>query len=343
VSDHDISPTWPGWLERARLLHWSEASAFTFVRGAGLDQVRAAFGVEPDARVTPDEMAVGVKAVAIVPCGDGWLVLEDGFQGARPEVLRLASSSGTAASMYWNVNMTNSLSLARDGAMVAFVDAMFPEDVIGDPPEDMRPWLQRLAAEPEALKPIGVMAAAALAGLPLLDLPDHDELEWLPVIPQLEDLHLEQVEYTSLRYDADELVRRVGAEPPAKQHSLARETARALLTEVQLQAVSDVAALLEQLEISGPTPFDPAMRLLLDAHRECEVLARGYVSWTGAPPPPALVEAWARKRALTALRYACEPDAESAALGALTCLATSDRDGWQRRASSLLDDLGSGR
>lgn len=92
----------------------------------------------------------------------GWVLLLEspGLEGAQPGVLSRLSATGTAASAYWNVNLTNRVSYARDGAVAATFDITEPDLVLGPAPHLLDPFRAGLPLDdPDLFK------AAALAVL----------------------------------------------------------------------------------------------------------------------------------------------------------------------------------
>jgi hypothetical protein len=70
--------------------------------------------------------------VAVLEAGTAVLAIEyNGFQGSNEAVMRRASASGRAASMFWNVNAMTRLSFAEDGQLLASFEP--PEDVDAGP------------------------------------------------------------------------------------------------------------------------------------------------------------------------------------------------------------------
>ena len=116
-----------------------EAATFTVVTGASVDEVLTAFGADPTQPVSLDDCAgqSGIEpwvAVTEVP-GAVVAVEYNGWQGAQDPVLRAASASGLAASMYWNVNALTRLSFARAGVVLDGFEVLFEHE---SPDPDVR-------------------------------------------------------------------------------------------------------------------------------------------------------------------------------------------------------------
>lgn len=121
----------------------SEAGCLTVVPAADRQEALAAFGVLDGTARSFESLEDAVNGterlpeqwVYVVEVGDALVLLEDnGYQGARPEVLRPASkASGThkAAAFFWNVEGMTDFSAARRGKMQCSVE------LIGAEPEDL--------------------------------------------------------------------------------------------------------------------------------------------------------------------------------------------------------------
>ena len=133
-----------------------EAVCVSYVHGIGEDTMIRAFGGDPagtaprSARDTGEEFAGlrydRIPPVLLVASVGEWLigVEYNGFQGSRPEVLRGASSGGTAVSVYWNVNGTNRFTCATGGRTAVGFDMRRPEDRFGAAPDALAAQLDGL-------------------------------------------------------------------------------------------------------------------------------------------------------------------------------------------------------
>lgn len=107
------------------------AATVTMVTGSNTHDVLRAFGADPAQPLSlsgmqySDEMWVSVLETS----GAVVAVENNGFQGADEGVLRRASVSGRAASMFWNVNAVTRLSFAEGGQLLAaFEPGMEPPE-----------------------------------------------------------------------------------------------------------------------------------------------------------------------------------------------------------------------
>ncbi|HEX8628071.1 MAG TPA: DUF6461 domain-containing protein, partial [Catenuloplanes sp.] len=72
--------------------------------------------------------------VTVLDAGDAVLVVEEnGYLGSHPAVLSAASTTGRAASMFWNVNSVTRLSFAQGGQVLASFEPWGREESI--PPD----------------------------------------------------------------------------------------------------------------------------------------------------------------------------------------------------------------
>jgi len=101
----------------------SEALCLTAVRGLTIDEVLARFDASPQTRTTTlaDAGQASVNAfpdelfLVVADERDGWVFLAEhnGYHGSLPEVLTRVSHGTVAATAYWNVNLDNTIVLAR--------------------------------------------------------------------------------------------------------------------------------------------------------------------------------------------------------------------------------------
>lgn len=108
----------------ASLPYDDEASTITVVVGLTVMEVLEAFGGDPAVPLLSQEETWehdydDAETVALFEFPGGVVAVEfNGYEGRRAEVLRRASARGRAASMYWNINTVNSLSLAEAGVVL---------------------------------------------------------------------------------------------------------------------------------------------------------------------------------------------------------------------------------
>jgi predicted dehydrogenase len=301
--------------------HLGDAGCVTFVAGADADTVLAAFGADTSSPMTVEEASTEmVPAVCVVRTPHGVVAAEEnGFQGSRAEVLRVVSASGTAASMFWNINMVTRLSLARDG------DITFAEELIGfDEPAIAEqlpgPLVAALADDEADVVAPGIEAAALLAGVPLDGLRFPADVVVYPLVGPAEDFRPGSPEHTTLAWSMADLVARVVAAPAATQRAIAEWAALDRLVGAGLDGDPAVLAVTAQFPAtgSGAAPsFEPALALHETVRREAEVLRRTDPSRHGGGTGPALARAHTRLAALETLRHACWPVPVEAAIGAL--------------------------
>lgn len=285
---------WP-WLDDVGLGHLGEGSfaTVTFLRGVERVAILEAFGASGMAGVlgAPSDESL-TPSVALLPCADGWLVLEHrGQQGSRPEVLSRLTARGSGASATWRDGRPTRWTLAKDGQ---------PNNAIMD---DVRAVLEATrAAGPEDVRPLAVGLAARAAGLPLVDLPPAEEILFHPVVRSIEDELPAPIDLT----EGPGLIERIVDAPPSSQRALAEHLARAAVDDAGVADDERVRAVLDDFGSGTRATFAPAESLLDELHAE----RAAHSSDDGRDRPLAAVQA---------LRHACDPDPESAALCALVC------------------------
>ena len=104
--------------------HFAVAACVTVVRGLDVAETVLAFGGDPSLPPQPlqsfDGMGYYLEVAAVGQMGDVVVAVEpNGFQGSRPEVLRVASRMGDAVSVYWNVNLHCRFSYSVGGELVS--------------------------------------------------------------------------------------------------------------------------------------------------------------------------------------------------------------------------------
>ncbi len=115
----------------------SNALTVTATRTADEDEVIRCFGGDPALarNGTWLDFPESKRCIAVARLGATVVVAEpNDYQGSREAVLRPLSQLGRTASVFWNVNGSNRLSLAEDGLVVSSFDMSYPED------GDLGPW-----------------------------------------------------------------------------------------------------------------------------------------------------------------------------------------------------------
>lgn len=128
----------------------SDAFCLTAVQGLTVDEALERFDGCPGWAVA-DLAEVGNRAAAVYPDDlpaviadevDGWVLLAEsnGWHGAKTSVLQRLSAGTVVASAFWNVNRDSTISLARDGEVLAAFDFV----IDGEPPAALVPYLHGL-------------------------------------------------------------------------------------------------------------------------------------------------------------------------------------------------------
>ena len=132
--------------------------------------------------------SVDEPKVAVRDLGSWLLVVEvNGWQGARPEVLRRISAGGRGVSAYWNVNLTTRFSYAVDGRVLTAFEVMSPGRRHGADPDCLEEVRAGLPWEDGEWVPLMLALASRVTGLRI-------EPEWfngdfavMPVTPVDDD------------------------------------------------------------------------------------------------------------------------------------------------------------
>lgn len=160
------------WLEG----HWlREAFCFTLVQGLDEAEVLRRLGGE---RSRPGTLTVaqatelsysfqaGYPQLVLATTAGGWAVAveDNGWEGARPEVLRALTRGTRAVSVYRNVNALGHFSHAVDGELLVQFEPLFPERRWGARPDLLLPQMRAVGLDPDWDEPpYGEVDAAALA------------------------------------------------------------------------------------------------------------------------------------------------------------------------------------
>lgn len=248
-----------------------EAACVTLVAGRTVGEVLDAFGAEPGRpAVDPSELPFGIPSVSLVAAPGGVVAIEDnGFAGAAPVVLRLASARGRAASMYWNENGDMALGLAQAGVVSGpgedvltgelgddpAVLALF--DGLGDPDGD--DWLSDVEVR-------GLVAAERFTGV-RLDVPPAEPPGAVHVVLARLDDHVsmprDAAELLRIRAGGDELHDAVLAAPPERLRHLAAWAARFVLVRAGVDGHPALATTMATLDRPQGPVLGPDADLLI--------------------------------------------------------------------------------
>jgi hypothetical protein len=156
--------------------HWlREAFCITLVRGLDEEEVLRRFGGErsqprtlsaADAGELSGSFHAGYPQIILATRSEGWTIAveDNGWEGARPEVLRALSRGAQAVSVYRNVNALGHFSDAVDGALLVQFELLFPQRRWGSQPDLLLPQMRAVGLDPDWPEPpYGEVDTAALA------------------------------------------------------------------------------------------------------------------------------------------------------------------------------------
>jgi uncharacterized protein DUF6461 len=156
--------------------HWlREAFCITLVRGLDEAEALRRFGGErgrPRPLTVVDAWRLSLSLSARYPRlvlaarRGGWVVAVEanGWEGARPEVLRALSAGTAAVSVYRNVNALGYFSDAADGELRVQFELLFPQRRWGSRPDLLVAPMRAMGLDPDRDAPLDQdMAVAALA------------------------------------------------------------------------------------------------------------------------------------------------------------------------------------
>lgn len=284
--------------------------------GSLVDRVLRAVGADSlrEAATSDAYVAEGVGAIAAVvlstEVASVALVEENGFEGSRPEVLKVLSKKGSAASAFWNVNGVVRFSCARRGKVVYSTE--LPDFEMDAVPRVLRKLLSAAEAEDADLAVIAVAMAVTYTGV---ELPHSDELSHPSRVHPIADpvlvLPVTAEELVGLQYPTRELVAAAQRASIEDCRRLTRWAALDALEATDMAShpvVVDIINQLDQLDRPAMLGHD-FIDLRNEAARKLELIAGKRCAGTSAE----------RHWAIQALLYTAVPDPVTAALGATHC------------------------
>lgn len=300
-----------------------EAGCLTLVRSSDADQVAAAFGgisqgAQPldfeefceEAFAYHDKYPViGVRQV-----GDWTFVVEDnGFEGARPEVLRRVSRGTETVSALWDLSGLTRFSYAASGEILTAFEAQLPEYREGTRPDTLEPFRAGLpwnSGNPAQSVPLMLALIARVTGQEITSGWFDGEFATYPVAAWPEDL---PVTVGAVRGPLD-------AEFPAELVTAAHLATR----DSQRRAAAEIAR--HALELTRIDDH-PEVRQVLAGLGEPGQLERAALdeavrTWTWVTRAERVTDNVRRQvRALETLRQATNPDALVAVFATLNAAA----------------------
>jgi hypothetical protein len=301
----------------------ANGACVTVVRGLDLAGTVSAFGGDPSvgpiplhtvyAGVEPDVAAIGVLDDVVV------VVEPNGFAGSRPEVLRLASAAGPAASVFWNINLHTRFSYAVDGQVVTSFELQSPDYRFGTDPDRLLPEMEGLPFGLEAPIPAGLALVERVIGRALSREDINGVTDVWRLVPHLPDLYPKRPEYHNLRYDHADLVDLVAGAGSHVQRQVAALAAERAAAASGLDRDPVVRQALAGLRTAPGSPLSPEAAEQVRQHLHRSSLAHAAMN---GPGDSATALAHARElsrpaNAANALYVATNPDPLSAGLDAL--------------------------
>ena len=282
------------WLNDAAI---SEAGCITVVPAGDRDAVLAAFGAQPGtARVvgSMDDLDVPTGAVGLIyvaHVGEALVVIEDnGYQGARSEVLRpasKASGAGVASSFFWNVNAVTAFSAARRGRPLFSVELIgAEEDELDGVPKALRRLVVAGGSEDGDLLGAGLALIATFAKTSFTA-EDLRGGTFYEIEPPAADLRTYGPDYR-YTYGMPDAASVLASLPPDQQRRFAAWATRAAAREAAVEDEPAVRTVLQQLAagepLSAPPSLDGLVRATVKRHEHFTRLEEDIE--TGGRPIP---------------------------------------------------------
>lgn len=320
-----------GWVTRNSA--YQDAGCLTVVTGQASERVLTTLGADP-VRESSDPYAYvpegmgSVAAVALAAPDPAVVLIEDnGYEGARPEVLRALSKKGIAASAFWNVNGVVRFGCARRGKSV------YAAEVLDMEPSAVPRVLRTLASGAEDddadLVAIAVAMVATYTGV---DVPNINAVSqpsrFHPIVDPVFGLPVTPRELVGLQLPTAELVTAAQAATPQACRHLARWAAADAVDATDLRESPVVLEVLDQLREDGPVALGITFSALKNKiAREldiaCDASQEAANSFTTTAEKAAIedqVRVWGNRHwAMNALAYTAVTDPVTAALGSTYC------------------------
>lgn len=336
------------------------AGCVTVVAQSDLARAGEAFGADPAQLVGgvprtdahwPEEY-VGEWAWFTGPASSGSaeadvVVIEDnGFQGSRTEVLRVASrasASGKAASIFWNVNGVVIFSCAQKGTVVAAVELLgLDDDELASLPRSVRSLARLCEDESVDLVAVGASMVEAFTGVEFGEGVLRNGL-MADLVPPPADLRGWERGHPVPSFMGDhlELLDGILVLAPDQQRALAEWAATAAVAEAGLEGEDAVMAVVAQFGRDDPPVAGSSLDMLRArlSKRSDEIWQREMENDTHGGIEGTFVhqQLWAT----SAVRQATHPDPLAAAvtaagdlLGASACSRT------ERTETYVTDETG---
>jgi hypothetical protein len=145
-----------GWFSQPDYEWLAQAFCVSFVRGLDSVEMLRRMGAHP-AAVRPltllaaDGLQMSLDAgypqvVLAAELGDWSVAIEaNGFEGTRPEVLRVLSQGAEAVSVFCNINAVGRFNHVADGELLTGFEPLFPDRRQGRDPDRLLPWMRESA------------------------------------------------------------------------------------------------------------------------------------------------------------------------------------------------------
>lgn len=331
------------WLEEST--SYADAGCVSVVVGMEVRDALTVVGAEPDRPLTSPDVhdELGATHISVAGAASGLpvdvtvLVEDNGWEGARPEVLAAWSKRGRAASVFWNVNGVVRFVCARGGKVVACLE-LPPDDDADDLPATLRRVWER-ADESSGLVAVGMAMVERFTGVTVPNVTDvaYPTTAYEVTSPVL-GLRVTGEELIGLKLPSPGLVAAVQSAAPGRRRMLAEWAAHEALRDVGLSDEPALETVLAQFGLGAAVRFTAdasayrrkAHRLSTAAEHALNEDKRKYEElrhWGG------------RFWAMEALAYAAVQDDVTAALGATYCgtvLHPRDGDAYKEFLSDAL-------
>lgn len=281
------------WVEDPGMCKIGVAGCITVVTGSRPVEVLAAFGADIEPSAHPWEYAWDrpEPTVAVATVDDAVVAVEDnGFEGSRSEVLRVASRPARAGAVFWNVNGTRRVGLAEGGRVLCMFDPYDPQERWGDDPDVAAPLVAVATQRVTDQDPVGVGMVVVERFTGVVVTPEViNGVETVHVVvPRLEDHWPADPQWHSLRSREAGLVDAIAALPAGDCRRLAAWAAGEAVVSSGLDGIPAIAQSVAALAAAAePLPSDTEVllrRINADGYRK-----RDEGPWLPSSPGVAMV------------------------------------------------------
>lgn len=313
------------WVTDGRITDFAEAGCLTVVFPISDQSALQAIGADPQQSVAltalTDQDALSYISLARPHDGlaDDTIVIveENGWEGSKPDVLRSLSKRSRAASVFWGVDGTVTLTGARRGQILFMIE--FPNPDSGELPFLLR---RAIRDAPEDMEPVALALVLAErftgAFIPKIAAIARPTVAY-PVISPILSLPATGAELIAGRYPSPAILEAVQAISRPSRRALAEWAALTALEHVGVASSPQLGRALSQFGGGRAVSLDPPILRLRHQADQASRAGNEALAVSDHPNAKRLAHWDGIYWAIEALSYTSVDDETTAALGAIYC------------------------